>query len=222
LGTTLVTWTATSPSGKQTTATQLVTVVLGDDPACCPAGSNVIVGTEGADDLDGTAGSDCIIALGGDDQIDGFDGDDLISGGSGRDTIRGGAGDDQILSGAGDDIVDSGPGDDLIVGGPGVDTCAGGTGTNAISCEVAAHCTAACCSSNDCGTTPPGDDTTCGAAFSQADCLSYLQGSVVSVQGHNWRCDNGNCRNCATFASCAPAGSGCPWGVVWTDIGLCR
>ena len=33
---------------------------------------------------------------------------------------------------------------------------------------------------------------------------------------------NANCENCAGYASCAPGGSGCPWGVVWTDDGACN
>ena len=67
------------------------------------------------------------------------------------------------------------------------------------------------------GTTPA-----CAPAYSQSNCLSYIQGINVSSGGHNWTCSNGNCANCATFASCAPGGSGCPWGVVWTDNGPCH
>jgi hypothetical protein len=33
---------------------------------------------------------------------------------------------------------------------------------------------------------------------------------------------NDNCKNCATFASCAPGATGCPWGTVWTDAGSCH
>jgi Ca2+-binding RTX toxin-like protein len=137
LGTTLVTWTATDGAGNKTTATQLVTAVLADDASCCPTGTNIIVGTSGADTLLGTEGSDCILGRGGNDTIDGRGGNDFISGGAGNDTINGGFGNDLINGGDGDDVIDGGPGDDTIDGGPGFDTCAGSTGTNAISrCEL--------------------------------------------------------------------------------------
>jgi len=61
-GTTVVTWRATDAAGNVTTATQRVTLILGDDPACCPAGTNIIVGTSNNDTLTGTPGSDCILS----------------------------------------------------------------------------------------------------------------------------------------------------------------
>jgi hypothetical protein len=224
LGTTLVTWRATSPFGKVTTAQQRVTVTLGDDPSCCPAGTNVIVGNAQANILRGTAGRDCIFGLGGDDQIVGLEGDDLISGGAGRDTINAGPGSDYVAGGDADDTIDSGPGDDLIDGGPGVDTCSGGTDSNAlVSCEVASFCTAACCATNTCGPTSfPPSGSACRTAWARPNCLTYVQGIFVSRNGHNWECTNGNCANCATFPSCEPGASGCPWGVVWTDRGVCQ
>lgn len=93
LGETVVTWAALDAGNNQITATQSVTVVLGDDPSCCPAGTNVVLGTPGDDDLDGTPGPDCIIGLGGDDDIDAGDGDDFISGGAGEDSIEASGGD---------------------------------------------------------------------------------------------------------------------------------
>lgn len=65
--------------------------------------TNVIVGTEGDDDLLGTDANDLIVGLGGDDEIYGLGGRDAI------------------LGGAGDDVLAGGPGDDCIVGGPGSD-----------------------------------------------------------------------------------------------------
>ena len=151
LGTTVVIWTATDSSNRTASAQQRVTATLGDDSSCCPAGTNVIAGTSNGDTLRGTDGSDCILGRGGDDVIDALGGDDFISGGAGRDTIVGGFGNDHIFGGDGDDTIDSGPDDDFIDGGNGVDTCSGGTGTNAITkCEVAAFCTAACCSTSTC------------------------------------------------------------------------
>jgi hypothetical protein len=219
LGTTTVTWTATDSSGNTTTATQLVTAVLGDDPSCCPAGTNVIVGTSHADTLIGTPGSDCIIARGGNDTIDGFGGVDFISGGSGDDTIVGGFGNDYIVGGRGNDVIDSGPGDDFVDGGSGTDNCSGGTGTNSITrCEIVSFCNAACCATSSC-VAPPPSSLFCSASYSQPACSSYGLGTVVSSGGHNWECTDGNCVNCASFSSCAPGASGCPWGAVWTDRG---
>ena len=189
---------------------------------CCPAGTNIIIGTEQNDVLDGTNGDDCIHGLGGDDQINAFDGDDFVSGGGGRDVIATHQGDDYVIGGDGDDVIDAGTGNDVVHGLGGVDTCSGGSGVNTISCEIAAHCTAACCASGTCGAAPPPSESACGPAYMQSSCLSYSLGSVVSFQGRNWECTNGNCANCAGFPSCAPGASGCPWGVVWTDRGLCE
>ncbi len=65
LGSTTVTWTIRDRRGNVATTTQTVTVALGDDPACCPAGTHVIIGTSNNDVLVGTSGADCIIGLGG-------------------------------------------------------------------------------------------------------------------------------------------------------------
>jgi hypothetical protein len=58
LGMTTVTWTATDARGNMSTATQRVTVLLGDDATGCPAGTHVIRGTPNNDMLNGTGGSD--------------------------------------------------------------------------------------------------------------------------------------------------------------------
>jgi Ca2+-binding RTX toxin-like protein len=219
LGTTTVTWTATDSSGNSVTATQQVTAVLGDDPSCCPAGTNVIVGTNGADVLNGTAGSDCIIGKGGNDTINGVGGVDFISAGAGDDIVVGGFGNDYILGGGGNDTIDSGPGDDFVDGGSGFDNCSGGTGSNSITrCENVSFCTAACCATSTC-VAPAPSSLYCNPTYAQAACGSYGLGTVVSTSGHNWECTNGNCLACGSFSSCAPGASGCPWGAVWTDRG---
>ena len=104
-----VTWRATSPTGKYTTTSQQVVVWPGDNPACCPAGSNVIIGTSNDDVLTGTTGSDCILGLGGQDTIIGAGGNDVISGGEGNDQITCGVGNDMLLGGAGQDTLTGGP-----------------------------------------------------------------------------------------------------------------
>jgi hypothetical protein len=219
LGVTTVTWKAIDGAGNVATATQQVTAVLADDPSCCPVGTNVIVGTNGSDQLNGTDGNDCILGLGGSDTINGFGGVDFISAGAGDDQVTGGAGNDYILGGAGNDTIDSGPDDDFIDGGNDTDTCSGGTGVNSVvGCEVASFCTAACCATTSC-TTPQGESMFCSPLFAQSACTSYSQGATVSHAGRNWQCTNGNCANCAAVASCAPGAAGCPWGSVWADLG---
>jgi hypothetical protein len=74
--------------------------------------------------------------------------------------------------------------------------------------------------SNVCG--GGGTGGSCSTPYAQANCLAYQQGTQVSTGGHNWTCSNGNCANCAGYTSCAPGGSGCPWGTVWTDNGSCN
>jgi Ca2+-binding RTX toxin-like protein len=132
LGTTVVTWKATDPSGNVGTDAQRVTAELGDDASCCPAGTKIILGTSTGDVLRGTAGRDCILGRGGNDVIDALDGDDFISGGVGNDTIAAGFGNDLVNGGPGDDIIDAGPGDDRVNGGSDRDTIAAGPGSDTV------------------------------------------------------------------------------------------
>jgi hypothetical protein len=151
IGKTTVTWTATDGAGNRTTATQIVTATLGDDPTCCPNGTHIILGTSGADNLVGTAGSDCILGRNGDDVIDARGGDDFVSGGNGNDTVMAGLGNDLVWGGSGIDTIDGSEGDDFIDGGPDVNICSGGTGVNKItSCTVSSACTDACCATDSC------------------------------------------------------------------------
>jgi hypothetical protein len=133
LGQTVITWKAVDVMGHVTTATQTVTVKMGDDPSCCPAGTNVIVGTSNNDVLVGTPGRDCIIGLGGQDTISGGGGDDFISGGDGDDILNGGDGDDTILGGSGQDRLNGDAGNDNLSGGDGDDICHGGIGNDVIA-----------------------------------------------------------------------------------------
>ncbi len=160
-GLTIVTWTATTASGKRITATQRVVVTPGDDPACCPPGSNIIVGTSNNDTLNGTPGRDCILGLGGQDVINGGGGDDVISGGEGDDVIHGGPGNDVVSGGGGQDqlfgedgldILFGGTGDDLLDGGAAADELHGGDGQDRLVCGAG----------NDRAFGDAGDDTLLG------------------------------------------------------------
>ncbi len=128
LGTTVVTWTAHDARGNMSTATQRVTVLLGDNATCCPAGTHIIQGTPNNDMLNGTSGSDCILGKGGQDTINGLGGNDFISGGDGDDVITGGLGNDVIFGGSGQDIINGNDGNDTLYGGDGDDTVIGGSG----------------------------------------------------------------------------------------------
>lgn len=61
----------------------------------------------------------------------------------------------------------------------------------------------------------------CWQPYSTEGCFGYVLGTKVSFDGNNWLCSNGNCANCSWMTSCAPGGSGCPWGVVRTEEGPC-
>src|SRR5947209_7203842 len=84
-------------------------------------GDDVIVGSDGDDNIDAGPGDDWICGGPGDDSLDGGDGDDVIIGGTGDDGPSGGPGNDTIVGGAGDDDPEGGPGHDFIDAGPGDD-----------------------------------------------------------------------------------------------------
>ncbi len=132
-GTTLVTWTATDGAGNSATATQRVTIILTDNPACCPRGTHVMLGTSGNDIVNGTSGSDCILGLGGQDRLNGMGGDDFISGGDGDDIIDGGDGNDVLFGGSGQDQVNGGNGNDVLYGDDGDDVLQGGIGDDRLN-----------------------------------------------------------------------------------------
>lgn len=123
-------------------------------------GGQVIVGTQGPDELRGTRSNDIICGLGGRDTLIGRRGADLLAGGGGNDVARGGAGrdrlkgndgkdtlvgaggndrlngggDDDILrGGAGDDTLKGRGGDDVLRGGDGSDTLLGGGGNDRLN-----------------------------------------------------------------------------------------
>jgi hypothetical protein len=81
------------------------------------SGRQVVVGTEGDDDLVGGSGDDVLCGLGG---------DDVLLGGSGNDHLDGGVGDDSLSGGSGDDQLDGNEGTDSLFGGSGSDTLRNG------------------------------------------------------------------------------------------------
>ncbi len=138
-----------------------ITAATGDAPPQAPpecAGmifDNVIVGTEGDDELVGTNKRDLILGLGGNDVIagdnqadclDGGPGNDLLTGANGKDVVVGGPGNDLLFGdngvdllygGDGDDELHGDNGDDRVDGGPGVDVCDGGRALEVfVDCEA--------------------------------------------------------------------------------------
>lgn len=132
VGSSSVTLTCTSSRGTSASCSATVYVGPGDTAACCPAGTNVIVGTLSNDTILGTAAADCILGRGGQDNINGFGGDDIISAGDGNDVVSGGSGNDRIFGGTGQDTLSGNDGDDVVSGGEGDDWCDGGAGQDAL------------------------------------------------------------------------------------------
>ncbi|WP_210207834.1 peroxidase family protein [Bosea caraganae] len=110
------------------------------------AGSDVLIGDDGANDVVGLAGDDVLIGGDGEDNAsagegndfvnagEGFDivlagsGDDVVFGGSGGDVIEGEAGDDRIFGEGGDDLITAGSGNDTVIAGSGNDLILGAVG----------------------------------------------------------------------------------------------
>ncbi|MBU2260183.1 hypothetical protein KKC44_06315, partial [Patescibacteria group bacterium] len=90
-------------------------IVGGSDPGDEYRGSlrgtnnnDVMVGTNGADEIDGRGGNDIICGRGGDDEIEGGAGNDIIYGEAGNDSIEGDDGLDLIFGNDGDDSLEGG------------------------------------------------------------------------------------------------------------------
>jgi hypothetical protein len=132
VGTTNVTLTCTDAQGAQGSCTATIRVGVGNSSACCPAGTNVIVGNSNSNTLNGTAGADCILGLGGNDTINGLGGNDIISGGDGNDIITCGSGNDSAFGGTGQDRINGDAGNDSLAGGDGDDQCFGGDGLDSL------------------------------------------------------------------------------------------
>jgi len=112
----------------------------GNDEIEAGNGGYLILGLAGDDTIDGGNGPDCIVGGDGDDELNGGNGDDVIIGGPGNDEIDGGHGDDRLFGGEGNDEIEGGHGDDVVDGGPGHDQCEGGPGNNTyVSCDHDDH-----------------------------------------------------------------------------------
>ncbi|HEY0710443.1 MAG TPA: hypothetical protein VGG33_26800, partial [Polyangia bacterium] len=83
------------------------------------------------------------------------------------------------------------------------------------SCSPPQYCNGG--GQNVCG----GNASPCAQAYTKSKCTTYLRATRVSRNGRNWSCITHDCANCAASDLCAPGVSGCPWGNVWQDEGVC-
>jgi Ca2+-binding RTX toxin-like protein len=83
--------------------------------------SDTVYGGKGDDLISGSRGDDRFFGGPGNDDIDGGQGDDILRGGKGRDLIHAVTGNNKIYGGAGNDTLIGGQNDDIIYGGPGDD-----------------------------------------------------------------------------------------------------
>src|SRR4029450_1777069 len=82
---------------------------------------NIVLGTNGDDELFGSRKGDWAVGL---------RGDDLIDGGKGNGHVFGGKGNDALVGGDGNDLLSGGLGRDLVLGGSGHDKLDGGQGND--------------------------------------------------------------------------------------------
>jgi hypothetical protein len=87
--------------------------------------NELIIGTDGIDEIHSTSEGDLINGFNGDDNIISHEGDDFIWGGRGNDILDGGEDNDVIYGGPDDDQIMGKTGDDRLFGGTGNDQLQG-------------------------------------------------------------------------------------------------
>lgn len=90
--------------------------------------SEIIIGTDNADQINGLGGNDTIWADAGNDTVEGGAGNDFLHGGDGNDVLNDVDGDNFIWGNAGNDLIRGGVGLDSLFGNDGNDTIYGGAG----------------------------------------------------------------------------------------------
>ena len=93
-------------------------IIFGDNSvgAQLDQGPNLIIGSDGADQLFGLDGNDTLYGGAGHDRLYGGPGDDLLDGGDDDDVIVGEAGADNMSGGAGNDDMAGGDDKDTLLG----------------------------------------------------------------------------------------------------------
>jgi Ca2+-binding RTX toxin-like protein len=98
--------------------------------------SDILVGTNGADEIRGMGSLDVLRGRGGNDALFGGSAADVVSGGDGNDLLIDRRGTDDLYGGAGNDVVNArdGHANDLVSGGGGTDTCRADAGDTRRRC----------------------------------------------------------------------------------------
>jgi Tol biopolymer transport system component len=100
-------------------------------------GNDVILGSDGIEQIKGGKGNDRICAGGGDDEVKGSAGKDKVKGGGGADLIKGNGDPDKLDGNGGKDEIDGGGDDDKLTGGSNKDRCDGAGGDDKLKgCEI--------------------------------------------------------------------------------------
>lgn len=97
------------------------------------AAGDLLIGSNGNDEISGAGGDDNVMAGGGDDAVSGDAGDDAIHGNGGADLLNGGTGFDALFGDQGDDHLSGGDGNDTLHGNAGSDQLHGGLGNDDLS-----------------------------------------------------------------------------------------
>ena len=148
---------------------------------------DIIMGTDGADEIWGYSGDDVICGLGGDDQLQGGFHDDVLCGGEGDDRLYGEDHADVLCGGRGDDLLDGGKqvdvlcgdqGEDLLYGDKGNDSLDGGVGTDLL---VGGGGTDNCCNGEPEGCESQDCEPT-GAIYAVFDIQSTAQDITTTVR----------------------------------------
>jgi Tol biopolymer transport system component len=99
--------------------------------------SDVILGSDGAEEINGGKGNDRICAGGGDDEVKGAAGKDKVKAGGGDDEVKGNGDPDKLEGNGGEDELHGGGDDDKLNGGGGKDRCDGAGGDDKLKgCET--------------------------------------------------------------------------------------
>lgn len=102
------------------------------------SGSQIIIGTDGADEIHAGSGNDLVCSGFHQDLVYGDSGNDLLYSNIGRDEVHGGSGSDELRGGNEPDMLFGDSGNDIMRGAEKEDTCDGGTGVDTIgSCTAA-------------------------------------------------------------------------------------
>lgn len=119
------------PGGGVTSGTPQRDVIVGTDGTDdirARGGDDMVCALDGADEAGGGSGDDRVFVGNGSDVGSGGSGDDRLAGVKGRDELAGGSGSDRLKGGLGNDELSGGAGDDRLRGNPGDDTLRGGSG----------------------------------------------------------------------------------------------